>query len=129
MNKYHPWFLRAWEKNCPTKPIPRINIRFGDFGSDESVSESELLATGIRGQNGVVCDLGRQKFLRTWLNSNGVTENRYGVWQISIAKMSVTSKWQLTKHWFLCCSVLVLESSSKAFNCRTVFGYFGGTYY
>nr|POE50552.1 hypothetical protein CFP56_00016 [Quercus suber] len=53
-----------------------MNIRFRDFGSGESVSESKLQAAGISVQNGVFCDLGRQKFLRTWLDSNGVTENR-----------------------------------------------------
>lgn len=84
---YHPWLLSSRAKNCATKPIPRQNIRFRDFGSDGSVSERESSAAAIiRDKNGDVWDLGRPRFLGTWPNLRGVADIRPGMWHISIGR-------------------------------------------
>jgi hypothetical protein len=84
---YHPWFLSSRAKNCATKPIPRQNIRFRDFGSDGSVSERKSpAAAAIRDKNGDVWEIGRLRFLGTWPNLSGVADIRPGMWHISIAR-------------------------------------------
>lgn len=86
---YHPWFLSSRAKNCATKPIPRQNIRFWDFGSDWSISKRESpAAAAVRGKNGNVWNLGRPTFLGTWPNRSGVADIRPGMWHISIAMLS-----------------------------------------
>lgn len=89
---YHPWFLRSCAKNCPTKPIPRMNILFRDSETSVSVEQRRTPVEAL-GNDSDFRNLGRRrlvgKLLPTW---RGVARNWPDSWHMTISPKDRATK-------------------------------------